>query len=83
MPIIFDQWNSIYIGGNKGRKFEIRFCPHDTKAPWSVQTHGHGKYFETLREALAFVAGRGWIDAHEIKAYQVEIMNTLSRKWDE
>lgn len=84
MPIIFDQWNSIYIGGNKGRKFEIRFCPHDTKAPWSIHSRrSNGYYFTTLRETLAFAAGRGFIEQHLIDKYQIEIMNTLAHKWEE
>lgn len=83
MPIIMDQFNSLYIGGRKGRKFEIRFCPSDKAVPWSVQSRGQGHYFETLREALSFVAGRGWIDTPMIKEYQMEIMHTLDRKWDE
>ena len=83
MPIEINAFNTLFAKGRGGRKFEIRFCPGDKFTPWSVQSRGQGKYFETLREALAFCAGRGWIDAHEIKAYQNEIMNTLSRKWDE
>lgn len=83
MPVILDTFNTLYVGGIKGRKFEIRFCPTATEAPWSVQSRGNGHYFQTLREALAFVAGRGWIDTHMIKAYQLQIMDALARKWDE
>ena len=83
MPIEINAFNTLYVGGNKGRKFEVRFCPGDKLAPWSVVSRGQGKYFESLREALAFCAGRSWIGVHEIKAYQTEIMRTLDRKWDE
>ena len=83
MPIIVDQFNTLYVGGRKGKKFEIRYCPADRFAPWVVQSRGQGHYFETLREALAFVAGRGWIEAHMIKAYQIQIMNTLDLKLSE
>ena len=83
MPIEINAFNTLFAKGRGGRKFEIRFCPTDKHTPWSVQTHGQGKYFESLREALAFCAGRGWIETHEITAYQNEIMQTLDRKWDE
>ena len=32
MPVILDTFNTLYVGGNKGRKFEIRFCPTATAA---------------------------------------------------
>ena len=83
MPIVVDQFNSLFVGGNKGRKFEIRFCPKAKEAPWSVQSRGNGHYFQTLREVLSFAAGRGWIDTHMIRAYQIQIMDALARKWDE
>ena len=83
MPIIIDKFNSLFIGGSRGHKFEVRFCPGHVPAPWCVSSRGQGHYFVTLREALAFAAGRGWIATHEITAYQDEIMRTLDRKWDE
>ena len=83
MGIVIDQFNTLYIGGSKGKKFEIRFCPKCVEAPWSVQSRGNGHYFMTLRETLAFVAGRGWIGSHEIMKYANEIAANLDRKWDE
>ncbi len=84
MPIIFDQWNSIYVGGKKGRPFEIHFCPHNVEAPWSIHAkRGNGYYFITLRELLSFAAGRAWIEYHMIERYQQEVMQALDRKWDE
>lgn len=84
MPIIYNQWNSIYVGGNKGRKFEVRFCPTSIKAPWSIHSRrSNGYYFITLREALSFAAGRGYIEYHLIDQYQNEIARLLDRKWDE
>lgn len=84
MAIIQNQWNSIYVGGRKGRKFEIRFCPRNVNSPWSI--HGrrsNGYYFVTLRETLSFAAGRGYIEPHMIDQYQIEIMAALDRKWNE
>ena len=83
MPIIVDQFNTLYIGGSRGHKFEVRFCPKNVTAPWCVSSRGQGHYFIALREALAFAAGRGWIGSHEIKTYQAEIMAALDSKWDE
>ena len=84
MPIIHDQWNSIYIGGRKGRKFEIRFCPKSKDAPWSIHSRrSNGYYFVTLREVLCFAAGRGFIEVHLIDKYVDEVSAALSRKWDE
>ena len=81
LSIICDQFNTIYCGGRKGRQFEIRFCPRNVKAPWSI--HGkrtNGYYFTTLREALSFAAGRGYIEPHMIDNYQHEIMAALDSK---
>ena len=65
MPIIENEWNSIYIGGNKGRKFEIRYCPHNVRAPWGIHSRrSNGYYFTTLREVLSFAAGRSFIEYH-------------------
>ena len=84
MPIVYDQWNSIYIGGRKGRKFEIRFCPQCVKAPWSIHSRrSNGYYFTTLREVLAFAAGRGFIEQHLIDEYQKEVARALDRKLNE
>lgn len=84
MPIIENEWNSIYIGGNKGRKFEVRFCPHNAKAPWGLHCRrSNGYYFMTLRELLSFAAGRSYIEYHLIDKYQSEIAAALARKWDE
>lgn len=84
MPIITDQWNSIYVGGNKGRKFEVRFCPRNVNAPWGIHTkRDNGRYFCTLRELLSFAAGRGFIEYHLIDKYLNEIAEALDRKWDE
>ena len=84
MPIIIDRFNTLFVGGSRGHKFEIRFSPDKryTNAPWSVQSRGQGHYFTTLREALAFCAGRGWIETHMIDPYQAEIMAALDREWD-
>ena len=83
MAIIQNQWNSIYVGG-KGHKFEIRFCPRNVNAPWSIHgRRGNGYYFVTLRETLAFAAGRSYIEPHMIDQYQIEIMAALDRKWNE
>ena len=80
MPIIYDQWNGVYIGGRKGRKFEIRFCPHDVKAPWSIHSRrSNGYYFKTLRETLAFAAGRNDIEPHLIGKDQAEVMAAIER----
>jgi hypothetical protein len=83
MPIIVDQFNTLYIGGSRGHKFEVRFCPKNVTAPWCVSSRGQGHYFTTLGETLAFAAGRGWISSHEIRAYQNEISAALDSKWDE
>ena len=84
MPIIADRWNSIYIGGTRDRKFEIRFCPRNVNAPWSIHTpRSNGFYSMTLREVLAFAAGRGYIAPHLITQYQLEIMAALDRQWSE
>lgn len=84
MAIIADQWNSVYVGGTRNRKFEIRFCPKSVKAPWSI--HGkrtNGYYFTTITETLAFAAGRGYIEPTLISKYRDEIAAALGRKWDE
>lgn len=84
MSIFCDAFNVIYVGGRKGKPFEVRFCPRDVKVPWSIKSRRtNGYYFMTLREALAFAAGRGYIEQHQIDKYQDEIMSTLARKWDE
>lgn len=83
MPIVYDAFNSLYVGGRKGKRFTINYCPKDINCPWSVQYRGAGHYFESLRELLAYCAGRGWIDVHSIKQYQVEIMGILDRKRNE
>ena len=84
MPIIENEWNSIYVGGSKGRKFEIRFCPHDVKAPWSIHSkRSNGFYAVTLREILCFAAGRNYIESHMIDKYQSEVAAALARKWYE
>lgn len=84
MPIIYDQLNVVYAGGRKGRPFEIRFCPRAVEKPWSIKTRKtNGYYFQTLRETLAFAAGRGYIEQQQIDKYQIEIMDALARKWDE
>ena len=81
MPIIYDKFNTLYIGGRKGRKFEVSFCPRDEKAPWGLHSRRqNGYYFPELRELLAFAAGRGYIDFHMIGSYQVEIMAALERE---
>lgn len=84
MAIVVDRWNSVYIGGQKGRKFEVRFCPQCVNAPWSIHSRrSNGYYFATLREVLCFAAGRGYIEPHLIGQYQSEIGTALDRKWDE
>lgn len=84
MPIVYNQINTIYVGGRKGRKFDVSFCPRDRKAPWSIHARrSNGYYFFTLREALSFAAGRGYIEPHLIDEYQKEIAQALDRKWDE
>ena len=84
MPIIENEWNSIYVGGSKGRKFEVRFCPRNVKAPWGIHTaRDNGRYFVTLRELLSFAAGRNLIEFHMIDRYQDEIAAALDRKWGE
>lgn len=84
MAIIQNQWNSIYVGGRKGRKFEIRFCPDCVKAPWSIHSRRtNGYYFTTLRETLAFAAGRGYIEQHLISEYQSVVAAALDQKFDE
>ncbi len=85
MGIEIDSFNTLYVGGNKGRRFEIRFTPdpRGTLAPWCVYSRCTGHYFQTLREALAFVAGRGWIEVAMIGEYQKRIMDTLAQKWEE
>lgn len=83
MPIVLDQFNALFVGGRKGKQYTIYFCPRDVMKPWSVQYRGSGHYFENLRECLAYMAGRGWINESSIDSYQVEIMDVLARKWDE
>lgn len=83
MGIIAEEYNSICVLGNKGKKFEVRYCPQALEAPWSIQSRGQGYYFLTLREVLAFASGRSWIGNYEIKRYQDEIMAALDRKWNE
>lgn len=83
MPVILDQFNALFVGGRKGKQYTIYFCPRDVLKPWSVQCRGCGHYFQNLRECLAYMAGRGWIDESSIDQYQGEIINALARKWDE
>lgn len=83
MPIVQDQFNALYIGGRKGKRYTIYWCPRDVNVPWSVQCRGCGHYFENLRELLAFMAGRGWIEESSIKHYQIEIMAALDQKLNE
>lgn len=84
MAIIYDKWNSVFIQNDNKRGFEIRYCPHDVKAPWSI--HGkrtNGYYFVTLREVLAFAAGRGYIEPHMLDAYQRKVMLAFDEKLNE
>ena len=83
MPIVQDQFNALYVGGRKGKRYTVFYCPHDVKYPWSVQCRGAGHYYTTLTELLAYMAGRGWIDESSIKHYRDEIAQALDRKWDE
>lgn len=82
--IILDQQNTLFIGGQKGKKFEVSFCPRNANAPWGIHSkRSNGRYFTTLRELLCFAAGRSFIEFHLIDQYQKEIGDALNRKWDE
>ncbi len=84
MPIIFDRWNSIYVGGRKGRKFEIRYCPKSEVKPWSIHSgRCNGLYTQDLINCLYYAAGKNWIETHLIESYQNEIMRALDLKFRE
>ncbi len=83
MPIIQNQFNALYVGGRKGKRYTIFYCPRDVEYPWSVQCRGAGHYYTTLTELLAYMAGRGWIEESSIKHYREDIANALASKWDE
>ena len=65
------------------RKVRITFCDDaECVMPWSVQYGGGGKNFPTLREALRYAQGRGFIDEYAIEKVEAAIadnINTLFR----
>ena len=83
MPIVKERRNTLFVGGSRGRRFEVWFCPGHVLYPWGVRYRGGSHIFTTLREALCYAAGRGLLQTTEIDCYQKEIMLALDRKWDE
>lgn len=84
MPIVYDRWNTIYVGGRKGRKFEIGFSPQSKEKPWRIHSgRCNGVYAQNLLNLLFFAAGKNWIETHLIDSYQTEVMRALDQAFDE
>ena len=84
MPIVHDRWNTVYVGGKKGKKFEIGFCPKCVEKAWRIYSgRSNGVYAQNLLNLLFFAAGKNWIETHMIERYQQEIMLALDQAYDD
>ena len=73
-------YNEVYtIPRYCGRSVRITFCDDaECVMPWSVQHGGAGHYFPSLREALRFAQGRGYVSTYSVLPIEAEIMSKMS-----
>ena len=69
-----------YVGGRKGKRYAIIYdaytAPMSKDAPpWIMQYRGCGNYFPTLDMLMGFIAGRGFIEKHQIPKIRAEIVS--------
>ena len=73
----------VYTDGHKGRRYKITFFNETVLLPWGVEYHGASHWFVTLREALAYCAGRGFFGVQDIDRVQRDVMQAFDKRIDE
>ena len=61
----------------KGTRVLIGFDPDEVQ-PWRVGCRGAGHYFNTVREALAYCAGRRFVQYHMIDELAEEMEKSVA-----
>lgn len=65
-------------GGERGCRYALTLC--GGRYPWRVEIRRQGHYFESLREALCYLSGRGYFSSQSVTWYQIRAMEELDRQ---
>lgn len=79
MPFVIEKFSSVYCSGKKSVRFEVTYCPTRPEKPWGVSYRGQGHYFRNLEAALAYAAGRGLIEEHQIMNHANDIVAAIDQ----
>lgn len=62
----------LFDGGRKGYRYRVFLVGGEY--PWCASINSHSYYFETAREALCYLSGKGFFTPFEVREKQLKLM---------
>lgn len=65
-------------GGRKGYRYKVFLVGGEY--PWCAYINSHAYYFQSAREALCYLSGKGFFTPFEVREKQLELMREFDNQ---